>query len=73
MTLPGLTAHLSLEKPNFHSRNTSDVSGSDAGKANIVTPAWWDIGECDMGLCLIHCYEDEGKQQSICKVYELPF
>jgi hypothetical protein len=74
MKLPGFTAEISLPNiaPNLlhHARNTKT---SHLHGENSVMPAWWGIGACGLGLCLIHCFEDEGAKQSRCLVYELPF
>jgi hypothetical protein len=74
MTFPGFTAEFSLpDESVFHSPYTHDAKGKHPSANNVVTPAWWSWGACGLGLCLIHCFEDEAARQSRCIVYELPF
>jgi mersacidin/lichenicidin family type 2 lantibiotic len=53
-----------------HPAGLIELTQADLGK---VSGGWWGLGtdQYGWGLYLIHCYEDNDQQQSVCKNYRV--
>ncbi|GHO98903.1 hypothetical protein KSF_089510 [Reticulibacter mediterranei] len=71
--IPGFTAERSLG--NGHTLdNLYPYKGTPnhMRATDVITPAWWSIMRCDLGLCVVTCEENEAAKVSRCDTYILP-